>query len=63
MNASETESEASHEAKEHNEHSQEEVAEDTNVIDEVDVSDTEVIETEIYAQDNKKDFTNRSNDS
>ena len=63
MNASDTESEVSHEVEEYNEHSQEEVAEDTNTIDEDDVSDTEVIKTEICAQDEKKDLTNSSNNS
>ena len=53
MNASDAESEVSYEVDECNEHSQEEVAEDANVIDEVNVSNAEVVETEIHMKDDK----------
>ena len=60
MNSSDTKSEVSNEEQEHNEFSQGEVTEDVNVIDEVDLSDTEVIETEIHTQDDNQDSVNRT---
>ena len=63
MNTSDAESEVSHEQEECNKFTQEAVSEDINIVNEVDLSDTEVLETEIYMQDKNQDSINRTDDS